>query len=133
VQLEGKREHLEHLPTDTGNNMPTYSVPRSVRSTAAKAIEYNLSLPISRRASYKTEGKERVPGTGIRTARRLVRGKVDEDQIRLMVAWFARHGESDKEAEARQDKTSKASIAWALWGGNKGRQWARAVLRTIKE
>ena len=50
-----------------------------------------------------------------------------------MVAWFARHGESDKEAKARQDKTSKAAIAWALWGGNRGRQWAKSVLRKIEK
>jgi hypothetical protein len=112
--------------------MPVYSVPKSVRSTAARAIEYNLSLPISQRASYKPDGDKRIPGTGMRTARRLVRGKVDAKQIQLMVAWFARHGESDKEAAARQDRTSKASIAWALWGGNKGRQWAKSVLRQIE-
>ena len=113
--------------------MATYTVPESVRSIASRAIDYNLSLPMSQRAAYKQEGKDRVPGTGMRTARRLVRGKVDDSQIRLMVAWFARHGESDKEAKARQDKTSKAAIAWALWGGNRGRQWAKSILRKIEK
>ena len=111
--------------------MPTYTVPQSVRNIAKRAIEENLSLPISQRAAYKDEGGKRVAGTGMRTARRLVSGKVDEKQLILMRAWFARHGESEKEAEARQDKTSKAAIAWALWGGSPARRWVRAKLTEL--
>jgi len=107
----------------------SYRVPSEIRVIASKAIDYNLSMPMSRRASYKTENNERKPGTGMRTARRLARGSVDLDQIKLMVAWFARHGESQSEKKARRDRTSKASIAWALWGGSKGRQWAKSILR----
>ena len=109
-----------------------YSVPQNIRQIARKAIDYNLSLPMSRRASYKDDGTKRVPGTGMRTARRLVSGRVDEAQLRLMSAWFARHGESPKEARARRDRTSKASIAWALWGGSTGRRWVNSKLREIE-
>ena len=113
--------------------MSTYKVPVSVRNTASRALEYNLSLPISKRAAYKDSNGKRIPGTGIRTARRLIKGEVTKDQIELMVAWFARHGEAEKESEARQDKTSKAAIAWALWGGNKGRQWAKSIKRELEK
>lgn len=112
--------------------MPKYSVPRDIRAIAKKAIDYNLSLPISKRAAYKDENNKRVPGTGMRTARRLASGAVDEQQLILMRAWFARHGESEKEKEARKDRTSKASIAWALWGGSKARTWANGMLRDIE-
>lgn len=112
--------------------MPKYSVPRDIRAIAKKAIDYNLSLPISKRAAYKDENNKRVPGTGMRTARRLASGAVDEQQLILMRAWFARHGESEKEKEARKDRTSKASIAWALWGSNKARTWANGMLRDIE-
>ena len=88
--------------------MPTYTVPQSVRDIAKRAIEENLSLPISQRAAYKDEGDKRVAGTGMRTARRLVSGKVDEKQLILMRAWFARHGASEKEKAQRKDRTSKA-------------------------
>lgn len=77
--------------------MPKYTVPRELRAIAKKAIDYNLSLPISKRAAYKDENNKRVPGTGMRTARRLASGSVDEQQLILMRAWFARHGESEKE------------------------------------
>ena len=106
-------------------------VPSNIRSIAKKAIDYNLSLPISRRAAYKDEGSKRVAGTGMRTARRLVSGRIDEQQVRLMAAWFARHGASEKEKEARQDKTSKASVAWSLWGGSAGARWSAAKVREL--
>ncbi len=109
--------------------MPVYTVPKNIQRTAQRAIEYNNSLPIAQRASYEGTGKDRKPGTGMRTARRLSRGKIDLPQAKLMSAWFARHGESEKEAKARQDRTSKAAIAWALWGGNAGRRWVNSIIR----
>lgn len=117
---------------DGVDEMPKYNVPRDIRAIAQKAIDYNLSLPMSKRAAYKEENKKRVPGTGMRTARRLASGSIDEQQMILMRAWFARHGESEKEKEARRDKTSKASIAWALWGSNKARTWVNGMLRDIE-
>ena len=108
-------------------------VPREIQLLAQRAIEYNSSRPISQRAAYKEEGGKRVPGTGMRTARRLARGEVDKAQLELMRAWFARHGESPREAEARQDKTSKAAIAWALWGGTPARRWVNRELKKIEK
>ena len=56
--------------------MPTIKVPREIQLIAQRAINYNLDQPISKRAAYKDEGDKRVPGTGMRTARRLARGQV---------------------------------------------------------
>jgi len=111
--------------------MPKFKVPRDIREIAQRAIDYNLSLPMSKRAAYKEEGDKRVPGTGMRTARRLASGEIDDEQARLMSAWFARHGESESEKEARRDQTSKAAIAWALWGGSPARRWVNAILREL--
>lgn len=110
-----------------------FRVPANVQRIARNAIKYNLSLPMSRRAAYKDEGNKRVQGTGMRTARRLASGTVDDKQIVLMYAWFARHGESPKEKVARKDKTSKASIAWALWGGTPARRWVNFSYRKLKK
>tara|TARA_R100000773_G_scaffold30978_1_gene26473 strand:- start:7471 stop:7815 length:345 start_codon:yes stop_codon:yes gene_type:complete len=107
--------------------MARYPVPKSIQDIAERALKQNLELPISQRAAYKDDKGKRVAGTGMRTARRLMSGSVDEDQIILMSAWFARHGKSPKEAQARRDKTSKASIAWRLWGSNAGRSWANQM------
>jgi hypothetical protein len=112
--------------------MPKYRVPKKVQDLARGAVEQNQELPISQRAAYKDDNGKRVAGTGMRTARRLISGAVDEAQMILMRAWFARHGESDKEKEARRDRTSKASIAWRLWGGTAGRAWVKSELRDIE-
>lgn len=112
--------------------MPTIKVPREIQIIAKRAIDYNLEQPISKRAAYKEERGKRVPGTGMRTARRLARGEVDLKQLELMDAWFARHGESEKESKARQDKTSKAAVAWALWGGTPARSWVKRAIRSLR-
>lgn len=103
-----------------------YRVPAQVRRIAREAIEYNMSRPKSQRAALNPEGG---PGTGMRTARRLASGSIDIAQAKLMRAWFARHGASDKETKARQDQTSKAAIAWALWGGSPARRWVNSLVR----
>lgn len=112
--------------------MPKYKVPDHIVRIAQRAIDYNLSLPIAQRAAYKEEGRDKVPGTGMRTARRLASGAIDEEQMILMRAWFARHGDSEAEAEARRDRTSKAAIAWALWGGSPAERWIKSKLREIE-
>ena len=109
--------------------MPKFNVPREIQLIAQRAIDYNISLPQSQRAAYKDDNGKKVPGTGMRTARRLASGQVDEDQLKLMNAWFARHGESEQESKARQDKTSKAAIAWALWGGTPAKKWVNRMLK----
>lgn len=112
--------------------MPTIKVPRKIQLIAQRAIKYNLEQPASRRAAYKDEGGKKVPGTGMKTARKLASGEVDLEQLKLMSAWFARHGESPKEAEARQNKTSKAAVAWALWGGTPARAWVERAIKQLE-
>ena len=113
--------------------MPTVKVPRRIQMIAQRAINYNLEQPPSKRAAYKEEGGKKVPGTGMKTARKLASGEVDLEQLKLMNAWFARHGESPKEAKARRDKTSKAAIAWGLWGGTPGRAWVKRAIRQLED
>jgi len=110
-----------------------YKVPNSIQDIASRAIEQNLSRPLAQRASYKDKGKKRVAGTGMITARRLVSGSVDKAQLIKMDAWFARHGASPKEKEARKDKTSRASIAYRLWGGSGAIAWINRTLRQIEK
>lgn len=112
--------------------MASVTVPKDIQLIAQRARDYNLSLPMAQRAAYKDENGKRVAGTGMLTARRLISGSVDLDQLKLMDAWFARHGESEQEAKARQDKTSKAAIAWALWGGTPARRWVKRAIKQME-
>ena len=114
--------------------MPTYPVPKKIRDYVQTALDYNRSLPKSRRAAMKRlDNGDLVEGTGHKTAKKLIRGDIDYKQMKLMSAWFARHGESEKEKEARRDRTSKASIAYALWGGNAARVWVNKMIRKIEK
>ena len=112
--------------------MKKYRVPKTIRDVARRAIEQNLERPISQRAAYKEEGDKKVQGTGMRTARRLLSGSVDERQLLLMRAWFARHGAAEESKKARKDRTSKASIAYRLWGGSSAISWINSTLREIE-
>ena len=112
--------------------MPKIRVPREIQLIAKRAIDYNLEQPMSKRAAYKEEQGKRIPGTGMKTAKRLASGEVDLPQLELMAAWFARHAESEGSAKARQDKTSKAAIAWALWGGNPARAWVKRAIKSLR-
>lgn len=112
--------------------MPKYRVPTDIQKIAQTAINENLERPKSQRAAMKEENGKIIFGTGMRTARRLASGEIDEEQMILMRAWFARHGESPGEKEARKDRTSKASLAWRLWGGNPGMRFVNQKLREIE-
>ena len=112
--------------------MPKYRVPQQIRNVVARAIAQNLDRPISQRAAYKDVNGKRVAGTGMRTARRLLSGSVDEQQLILMRSWFARHGASPKEKKARKDINSKASIAYRLWGGSQAIPFINGQLRAIE-
>jgi len=112
-------------------NMPTYKAPSYIKQLVQRAVNVNLDRPLAQRAAYKLVDGKKVEGTGMRTARRILNDQVDEKQLVLMKNWFARHGDSPKEAQARMKSNSKAAIAWALWGGTAGRRWVNATLREI--
>lgn len=108
--------------------MPEYKVPNDIRRIAQNAIDENIKRPPSRRAAMKEENGKIKFGTGMRTARRLASGKIDIKQAILMRAWFARHGASPKEKLARKDKSSKASLAWRLWGGSSAQRFVNSLV-----
>lgn len=66
---------------------------------------------------------------GVARARDLKnRANLSPDTIERMVSYFARH-EVDKDADAfgNDDDPSAGYIAWLLWGGDAGRDWAEGV------
>ena len=80
------------------------------------------------RAEYGRGGTE----VGVARARDIVNNRdLSMDTVRRMNSFFARH-EVDKEAEGfspgEDGYPSAGRIAWALWGGDAGRSWARGLL-----
>ena len=50
--------------------MPKYKVPNNIIAIARRAIDYNISLPMSKRAAMKEVDGKKVFGTGMRTSSR---------------------------------------------------------------
>ncbi|MFQ6547552.1 hypothetical protein AADZ90_006305 [Aestuariibius sp. 2305UL40-4] len=66
---------------------------------------------------------------GVARARDLKnKARLTPDTIERMVSYFARH-EVDKSAEdfGNDDDPSAGYIAWLLWGGDPGKDWAEGV------
>jgi hypothetical protein len=61
------------------------------------------------------------------------RQTVSPETIFRMVSFFARH-EVDKKGKNffNKEKPSNGYIAWLLWGGDVGREWAEKIKKQIK-
>ena len=69
---------------------------------------------------------------GVARARDIAAGKnLPIDTVRRMSSYFARH-EIDKQAEGfnrgEEGFPSAGRVAWGLWGGNAGRDWATGII-----
>lgn len=99
----------------------SYTPPARVRRAAARALDLRASLPPSRRA---------MTPAGLARARDLSNGRpVSLDVIRRMSEFFTRNASSYRAGEG-WGVDSKGWQAWLGWGGDPGRTWARAVLRS---
>lgn len=93
----------------------------------AEAAEKGLDL----RSKFNRGGTD----VGVARARDLKNRKsLSEDTIDRMVSYFARH-EVDKRGSnfGNDDDPSAGYIAWLLWGGDEGKDWAedrQAALRS---
>ncbi len=65
---------------------------------------------------------------GVKRAKQIVDGgPMSDDDVKSMHSYFARHG-VDKDTRAHRwgddDDPSAGYIAWLLWGGDEGKEWA---------
>ncbi|MEO1241019.1 MAG: hypothetical protein AAFX54_03855 [Pseudomonadota bacterium] len=100
-----------------------FKPPQVVADNAEKGLEF--------RRRFGRGGTD----IGVARARDLKnRENLSSETIDRMVSYFARH-EVDKEAENfnNEDAPSAGYIAWLLWGGDKGREWAEGVKATMDE
>lgn len=99
---------------------PTEEMARIARDV----LDLRATLPPSQRAGTPT---------GIARARDIAnRRLMAAHTVWRMTSFFARHGAAPGSAAARQNPRSRAAQAWALWGGNPGRQWARGIVSDIE-
>jgi hypothetical protein len=101
-----------------GENVPPADV--------AKAAEKGLEL----REQFKRGGTQ----IGVARARDLKnRAHLSDDTIKRMSSYFSRH-KVDKRAKnfGDDDNPSPGYIAWLLWGGDAGRNWAEKQKAALK-
>lgn len=99
---------------------PSYVPPAKVARVAARALDL--------RRQYRRGGTE----VGVARARDLAnRRPLRRETIERMVSYFQRH-EVDRLAYGfyvgEDDYPSAGRIAWDLWGGDEGRQWAARII-----
>ena len=97
-----------------------YTIPAGVQAEAKKSLEWR-----------KKHGRGGTP-VGLNTARTLARGgQIGIRKIRHIAKYFPRH-EVDKKGKgwspSEDGFPSNGRIAWALWGGDAGWRWARAIV-----
>jgi hypothetical protein len=106
------------------------AIPDSFEPTQEMADEAELGLKW--REEYGRGGTE----IGVARARDISnRRNLSFDTVQRMNSYFARH-EVDKEAtgwnQGEEGFASAGRIAWQLWGGDAGRDWAAAIIERYK-
>jgi len=106
------------------------AIPESFEPTKEMADEAELGLKW--REEYGRGGTE----VGVARARDISnRRNLSFETVQRMNSYFARH-EVDKEAEGwnqgEEGFASAGRIAWQLWGGDAGRDWAAAIIERYK-
>lgn len=109
---------------------PIYvSAPPAARRKARSALAVRATLPASRRGGLDAQ-EARAQGitSGVEQARRIAAGEtVDARQVK---AFFSRHRGNFEKARARglTPATSRAMMAWDLWGGEPMRRFVTSVV-----
>jgi hypothetical protein len=101
---------------------PDLTPPEDVAREAEKGLEL--------RRKFERGGTD----IGVARARDLKnRRSLSEDTIDRMVSYFARH-EVDKKGSnfGNDDDPSAGYIAWLLWGGDAGRDWANEMQEALR-
>lgn len=101
--------------------------PEPVRDAARRALALRK---ITGRGGLDREQAARAGvSSGVARGEQLAAGsKVTLAEVKRMKAFFARHdGERERNARLTNER-SPANIAWLLWGGDAGRQWAQAIV-----
>ena len=97
-----------------------YTIPSGVQAEAKKALE------------WRKEEKRGGTPVGLNTARTLAKGgQIGIEKVRHIAKYFPRHAVDKKGkgwAPGEDNFPSNGRIAWALWGGDAGWRWAKAIV-----
>jgi len=108
----------------------SFAVPLNVQKAAKKGLE--LRKKHGRGGLTTQEAGEQGIGSGVARARDLTMGRVTPDTARRILSYFQRH-EVDKKGKDWDNKKrpSNGRIAWELWGGQSGYEWAKRIVNQM--
>jgi len=113
---------------DVSEDQQSFRPPKSVQKAAALGLE--LRKKHGRGGLTSKEAGEHGIGSGVQRAANLKNGdNVSLDTIKRMHAFFSRHQKN----KGKPGDISAGRIAWLLWGGDPGWDWAKSVLRQQEE
>jgi len=103
--------------------------PQPVRSAARRGLD--LRKKWGRGGLSNAEASDQGIGSGVQRATNLANGDaIGLDTIQRMANFFSRHQKNYRPDQRESDGGPTAgTIAWYLWGGNAGRDWANRILR----
>ncbi len=98
--------------------------------TPPAAVAANAARGLRLRERFGRGGTEvgRARAEGLAARRRL-----SAADVRVVHAWFARHGAMRRGAGwARDEDPSAGWVAWLLWGGDEGRAWIAPLREKLR-
>ena len=102
--------------------------PKSVAQAAAKGLEYRQKANGKGGLSVQQAKKEGI-GSGVQRAVNLKnRDKMFPQTIKRMKAFFDRHQKNKDVAKGKEPWQDRGHVAWLLWGGDPGYEWAKRIV-----
>jgi hypothetical protein len=111
------------MGTATTEESEGFIPPKSVQKAAARGLE--LRRKHGRGGLDRKEASKQGIGSGVQRATNLKNGdRVSLDTIKRMHAFFSRHQKN----KGNPGDVTPGRIAWLLWGGTPGWEWAKSIL-----
>lgn len=112
-------ERPESVTRAVSYNEKTYKPPEGAASAANKAIK------AKEKYGSKVKGGTQVGWT---RARQLAgRENLSLETVKRMHSFFSRHAGNEKVEKGKKWYEDAGHVAWLLWGGNAGRDWAKSI------
>jgi HK97 family phage prohead protease len=117
---------------DTESKQVSTVPPQAARENAREGLR--LREEWNRGGLSPSEARERGIRSGVNTAERISSGEaLDRDLISSMASFARFEEDADPEEEASDGGPTAAWIAWQLWGGTEGIEWAQETLEKLDE
>ena len=108
-----------------------FKPPKKVRDAAKKGLALRKKFKRGGLSS-RAAGKLGI-GSGIVRASTIARGmKLSPRTVKRMKNYFSRHQKDRRKGWDNAKNPTNGYIAWLLWGGTPGKQWAEKIVREMK-